>query len=266
MSSPEASSTQLCPIENFGVVPRLTSVTLSFSPGLAVISATPNFIVSLPVISMAGRRGPAAARRCGRRRRTGGGFTRGFGCSADGVEHATAGDGEQRANRTEVSRHVGSFLRCSLDSLSARLCRSATFTDVPPAVTEPRSLRKRKDTGASARDSGHDDEATAGRAPGCDGRDGDRCAVRAGAADRFGARTFEVTGVVTAPLAEGRVILAHDDIPGYMPAMTMPFVLGPGVPARLAPAIACGSRCVSRRSSRVEAFVVDGTRRGVAAA
>jgi protein SCO1/2 len=41
--------------------------------------------------------------------------------------------------------------------------------------------------------------------------------------------------VVTAPPAEGRITVAHDDIPGYMPAMTMPFVLGPGVPARLAP-------------------------------
>ena len=53
MSTPGASSSQLCPIENFGVVPMLTSVTLSFSPGLAVISVTLNFIVSLPVISMA---------------------------------------------------------------------------------------------------------------------------------------------------------------------------------------------------------------------
>ena len=48
-------------------------------------------------------------------------------------------------------------------------------------------------------------------------------------------RTFEVVGVVTTPPAEGRFTVAHDDIPGYMPAMTMPFVLGPGVPARLAP-------------------------------
>ena len=53
MSTPVASSSQLWPIENFGVVPMLTSVTLSFSPGLATISVTLNFIVSLPVISMA---------------------------------------------------------------------------------------------------------------------------------------------------------------------------------------------------------------------
>src|SRR4029450_3682346 len=52
-SVPELSSTQLCPIENFGVVPRLTSVTVSFSPGFAVISVRLNFIVSVAVISMA---------------------------------------------------------------------------------------------------------------------------------------------------------------------------------------------------------------------
>jgi hypothetical protein len=41
----------LCPIENFGVVPVFTSVTVSFSPGLAVISVMLNFMVSLAVIS-----------------------------------------------------------------------------------------------------------------------------------------------------------------------------------------------------------------------
>ena len=49
------------PIENFGVVPRFTSVMVSFSPGLAEISVTLNFIVSLPAISMGGRRGQVAA-------------------------------------------------------------------------------------------------------------------------------------------------------------------------------------------------------------
>jgi protein SCO1 len=48
-------------------------------------------------------------------------------------------------------------------------------------------------------------------------------------------RTYPVVGVVTAPPADGRVTVAHEDIPGYMPAMTMPFVLGPRAPARLAP-------------------------------
>ena len=48
-------------------------------------------------------------------------------------------------------------------------------------------------------------------------------------------RTFDVVGVVAAPPADGRITVTHDAIAGYMPAMTMPFVLGPGVPARLTP-------------------------------
>jgi len=72
-------------------------------------------------------------------------------------------------------------------------------------------------------------------------------------------RTFEVVGVLTAPAAEGRVTVAHDDIPGYMPAMTMPFVLGPGVQARLA----AGDRVrftlrVAEDWSRAEDIVVIG--------
>ncbi len=44
-------------------------------------------------------------------------------------------------------------------------------------------------------------------------------------------RSFQVTGVITAPVTDGRVMVAHDDIPGYMPAMTMPFaVLGTATP------------------------------------
>src|SRR5687768_4891362 len=52
MSPIGATSSQLWPIENFGVVPRLTSVRLSFSPGFAAISATLNFMVSSAVISI----------------------------------------------------------------------------------------------------------------------------------------------------------------------------------------------------------------------
>jgi protein SCO1/2 len=46
-------------------------------------------------------------------------------------------------------------------------------------------------------------------------------------------RTFTVVGVVTAAPADGQVMVAHDAIAGYMPAMTMPFALAPGdaVPA-----------------------------------
>jgi protein SCO1 len=47
--------------------------------------------------------------------------------------------------------------------------------------------------------------------------------------------TYAVVGVVVAPPAEGRVPVAHEDIPGYMPAMTMPFALAPGASATLAP-------------------------------
>lgn len=36
---------------------------------------------------------------------------------------------------------------------------------------------------------------------------------------------FEVAGVVVAPVEGGTMTVAHEDIAGYMPAMTMPFVL-----------------------------------------
>ncbi len=78
-------------------------------------------------------------------------------------------------------------------------------------------------------------------------------------------RTFEVVGVVTAAPAEGRITVAHNDIPGYMPAMTMPFVLGRRVPARLAP----GDRVrftlrVAEDWSRAEDIFVVGRDAGVA--
>jgi protein SCO1/2 len=44
-------------------------------------------------------------------------------------------------------------------------------------------------------------------------------------------RGYEVTGVVMEPPRGGYVSVAHDDIPGLMPAMTMPFALGSNVPA-----------------------------------
>lgn len=40
---------------------------------------------------------------------------------------------------------------------------------------------------------------------------------------------FTVVGVVTAPPVGRQVSVAHDDIPGLMPAMTMPFTMGTGV-------------------------------------
>lgn len=53
-------------------------------------------------------------------------------------------------------------------------------------------------------------------------------AVCAQAADRV----FEVTGVFKARLDDGRVIIDHEDIPDYMPAMTMAFT--PADPAEVA--------------------------------
>jgi protein SCO1/2 len=52
--------------------------------------------------------------------------------------------------------------------------------------------------------------------------------ARRGPVDDGSVRTFQVTGVVVAPLADGRVTVAHDEIAGYMPAMTMAFPVGPG--------------------------------------
>jgi protein SCO1/2 len=80
-------------------------------------------------------------------------------------------------------------------------------------------------------------------------------------------RTFAVTGVVTAPIADGRVMVAHDDIPGYMPAMTMPFAVSADVPSTLA----AGDRVsftlrVTADSSRAQAFRVTGHDAAVAAA
>jgi len=72
-------------------------------------------------------------------------------------------------------------------------------------------------------------------------------------------RTFEVTGLVTASVVDGRVTVTHDDIPGYMPAMTMPFATAPDV----RPTLAAGDRVrfvlrVTREASRAESFTVTG--------
>jgi protein SCO1 len=80
------------------------------------------------------------------------------------------------------------------------------------------------------------------------------------------ARTFQVSGVVTSPVAEGHVVVAHDDIPGYMPAMTMPFTVG----ADVTPPLAAGDRVrftlrVTADSSRAEQFRVTGHDAGVTA-
>jgi protein SCO1 len=80
-------------------------------------------------------------------------------------------------------------------------------------------------------------------------------------------RTFQVTGTVTAPMAERRVMVAHDDIPGYMPAMTMPFA----VAADETPSLAAGDRVrftlrVTPDGLQAERFEVTGHNAAVAAA
>ena len=47
--------------------------------------------------------------------------------------------------------------------------------------------------------------------------------LAAGCGRRSDERVFVVTGIVQSPAADGQIVVAHDDIPGFMPAMTMPF-------------------------------------------
>lgn len=81
-------------------------------------------------------------------------------------------------------------------------------------------------------------------------------------------RAFTVVGVVTAAPAGGQVMVAHEAIAGYMPAMTMPFALAPG---DALPALTPGDRVrftlkVGDQAARATAFQVVGRDEGVAAA
>jgi protein SCO1/2 len=81
------------------------------------------------------------------------------------------------------------------------------------------------------------------------------------------AQRYDVIGVVTAPPAEGRVMVAHEEIAGYMPAMTMPFAVDATAP----PAVKAGDRVrftlvVAAEWSRAEAFEVTGYDPAIAAA
>lgn len=82
------------------------------------------------------------------------------------------------------------------------------------------------------------------------------------------ARRFEVVGVVVAPVQDGMMTVAHEDVAGLMPAMTMSFALvDPGDGARLSP----GDRVtftliVEDERSRAEHVVVTGRDATVAAA
>jgi protein SCO1/2 len=80
--------------------------------------------------------------------------------------------------------------------------------------------------------------------------------------------TYPVTGVVTAAPADGRLMVSHEEIPGYMPAMTMPFALAPGDPV---PAMSPGDRVrftleVASDSVLATAFEVIGRDEAVASA
>jgi protein SCO1/2 len=71
-------------------------------------------------------------------------------------------------------------------------------------------------------------------------------------------RIFEVNGVVRARLKGDRIVVTHDDIPGFMPAMTMPFTVAN--PAEAAP-FDVGDRvrfrlCVTETASRAENLVL----------
>ena len=90
---------------------------------------------------------------------------------------------------------------------------------------------------------------------------------RGGTRDEPGTQRYQVTGVVTASPAEGRVMVAHDEIPGYMAAMTMPFAVDPAAP----PAVRAGDRVrftlrVAADSARAEQFEVTGYDPSIAAA
>ena len=63
--------------------------------------------------------------------------------------------------------------------------------------------------------------------------------TRQAGGDEPGVRLFPVTGVVTAPPGDGRLMVAHEEIAGYMPAMTMPFAVAAGHPV---PALTPGDR------------------------
>lgn len=86
--------------------------------------------------------------------------------------------------------------------------------------------------------------------------------------DAPGTRSFAVTGVVTAPAADGRVMVSHDDIPGFMPAMTMPFTLRPADPL---PVLTVGDRVrftlkVGDEATWAEGFAIIGRDAAVASA
>jgi protein SCO1/2 len=82
------------------------------------------------------------------------------------------------------------------------------------------------------------------------------------------APVYDVTGTVTAPPAGGQVTVAHEEIAGYMPAMTMPFTLAADRPA---PPVRPGDRVrfqlrLGASGLYADGFVVTGHDAAVAAA
>lgn len=75
-----------------------------------------------------------------------------------------------------------------------------------------------------------------------------------------GALTYTVTGMVTAPAEGATVQVAHDDIPGFMPAMTMPFTLADATQGQaLRPGdLVRFTLRVDQETSRAEDLVVTG--------
>lgn len=73
-------------------------------------------------------------------------------------------------------------------------------------------------------------------------------------------QVFTVTGVVRTPLEGDQLVIAHDEIPGYMPAMTMAFT---AAEPEAAATLRAGDRVafryrVNANGSRAEAFTVVG--------
>jgi protein SCO1 len=73
-------------------------------------------------------------------------------------------------------------------------------------------------------------------------------------------RLFDVTGIVRGHLEDGQLVVQHDEIPGYMPAMTMAFALSnPSDATRLKSGDRVRFRFrVSDEKSSAESFIVTG--------
>ncbi len=86
-----------------------------------------------------------------------------------------------------------------------------------------------------------------------------RQAAPAADASAAAERQFVVTGIVREPVTAGQIVIEHDAIPGFMPAMTMPFyVADESVADGLAPRDRVRFRFVVGERSRADRFEVIG--------